>query len=100
MKESGTNMSIPGSDQVDILAELLDERVYQDNKWGTAFDDKNTVNDWAAYTNLYIGRATTMGATKEEQRKGLLKAAAILVAALESFDRNNGFASRHYDVAA
>jgi len=83
-----------------IVDQILAERDYQDQKWGTDFDNRNTVNDWATYTNLYLGRATSMGATKETQRLGILKAAAILVAALETFDRNDGFANRHYDVAA
>lgn len=80
-----------------ILNEIEAERTYQDKKWGTKFDDANTVNDWAAYINLYLGRATTMGASKADQRLGMLKAAALAVAALETFDRSNGFADRHYD---
>lgn len=86
--------------QQDIINEIVAERAYQDSKWGTEFDDQNTVNDWATYTNLYVGRATTMGASKTDQRLGLLKAASILVAAVEAFDRNDSFAARHYDKAA
>ena len=84
-------------DQMGIYDEIKQERDYQDGKWGTAFDDKNTVNDWTAYIAQRTGQSSAIGATKEEQRKQMLKAAAIAVAALEAFDRNNGFAPRHYD---
>lgn len=80
-----------------VLREIAEERKYQDEKWGTTFDDKNTVNDWGTYINIYLAKATTMGATEEEKRKQLLKVAALAVAALETFDRNGGFPARHYD---
>jgi hypothetical protein len=38
-----------------------------------------------------------MRISKEEQRNNMLKVAALAVAALETFDRNDGFAPRHYD---
>jgi hypothetical protein len=82
---------------VSVLQEVEAERTYQDSKWGHAFDDNNTVNDWAAYANIYLSNATTMKATTAEQRAGVLKAATLLVAAVESFDRNSGFPARHYD---
>ncbi len=81
-----------------VWHEVVLERERQDLKtWGTAFDDSNTINDWAAYTNIYLARATSMKATPAEQRTGILKAAAILVAALQAFDSNEGFLPRHYD---
>ena len=80
-----------------ILEEIKKERAYQERKWGTEFDDKNTLNDWVAYTNQYMSISVKMGASEEERREGFLKAASILVAAIESLDRNNGFAPRHYD---
>lgn len=83
-----------------IYQEIQTEREYQDSKWGTKFDDKNTVNDWGTYINLYLGRATTMGASTQEQRLGLIRTASLAVAAIEAFDRNNGFPARHYDKAA
>ena len=82
-----------------VFSQIRAERTYQDKKWGTEFDDKNTVNDWAAYANLYLAKATNMGASFDEQRSGILKAATLLVAALERFDANAGmFQPRHYDV--
>jgi hypothetical protein len=80
-----------------VLAEVLSERSYQNKTWGTAFDDKNTLNDWVAYAVIYLGQAARMKAPPDEQRKGILKAATLLVGGIEAFDRNNGFAPRHYD---
>lgn len=80
-----------------IFAEIESERAYQDGKWGTQFDNRNTINDWGTYIGIYVAKATAMGVPKEEQRKQLLKVASLSIAALETFDRNNGFAARHYD---
>lgn len=81
----------------EIFNELKQEREYQDKKWGTEFDDKNTVNDWGTYINIYLAKATDMKATKEQQREAMRKVAALSLAALESFERNGKFAARHYD---
>lgn len=83
--------------QQNIINEIKAERDYQDKKWGYEFDDKNTLNDWATYINIYLAKATAMGIQKEEQRKMLVKVATLAVAALETFDRNGGFPNRHYD---
>ncbi len=81
-----------------ILDEVKKERDYQDFKWGHAFDDKNTVNDWATYAGIYLSNATTMKANPTEQRAGILKAATLLIAALEAYERNDSsFPLRHYD---
>lgn len=80
-----------------ILEQIRCERDYQDGKWGKEFDDKNTINDWAAYINIYLSHSTVMGATPLEQRNALLKVAALAVAALETDSRNEGLAKRHYD---
>lgn len=83
----------------DIMMRVSNERDYQDQKWGTAFDDKNTVNDWCAYIASYTGRASKMGATKDEQIEGFIKVAALAVAAAEAAGRNDGFPPRHYDAS-
>lgn len=80
-----------------IFDEIEAERKYQDEKWGVDFDEKNTLNDWWAYINHYFAKAAAMGNTKEQQRKALIKVAALGVAALERFDENDGHAPRHYD---
>jgi len=87
----------PASMQADILDEIVAEREYQDGKWGAAFDDANTVNDWAAYLGIYTGKATAITAPPAERRRQMLKVAAIAVAAVEAFDRNGCFAPRHYE---
>ena len=78
-----------------IFHEIDREREHQDKKWGHDFDDKNTVNDWTAYIARYSSNAsfTNYG---ECQREALLKTAALAVAAIEAFDRNDGFPLRHY----
>lgn len=80
-----------------IIDEIIAERVYQDGKWGTAFDDKNTINDWGTYVNIYLAKATDMAASDEDQRKYLVKVATLAVAAIQTFDRNGQFPGRHYD---
>ena len=81
----------------EIFDAIQSERDYQDNRWGTDFDDENTVNDWGTYVNQYVARATKMGATTDEQKQALVKVAAIAVAALETIGRNGKLALRHYD---
>jgi hypothetical protein len=83
--------------RIKIFEQIEGERVYQDSQWGVTFDDKNTLNDWSQYTSNYLAEATMMTMSPDEQRKYVLKAAAILVAAIEAFDRNNRFAPRHYE---
>jgi hypothetical protein len=78
-------------------SEIIDERTYQEGKWGVAFDDKNTVNDWGAYIGIYLAKATDMKATAAQQRAAMLKVASLAIAALQTFDRNGGFPPRHYD---
>ena len=80
-----------------IFGEINEERDYQDTRWGTEFDNKNTINDWMTYISMYGGYATEINRTKVDQRKYMLKVASLAVAALERFDENDGFAPRHYD---
>lgn len=82
---------------MDVFKEIQAEREYQDNKWGHEFDDENTINDWGTYINIYLAKATDMSTPFSEQRGKLLKVAALAVAAIQTFDRNEGFPSRHYD---
>ena len=84
-----------------IFEEINTERKYQDSRWGNTFDNKNTVNDWVTYIGIYAGHAADMDNVNDpvKQREFMVKTAALAVAALEAFDRNNGFAARHYDPA-
>ena len=75
------------------------ERKYQNDKWGTDFDDKNTVNDWHTYVNWYLTKASEGGedVDRRDLRAYFIKSAALAVAALEALNRNKKFADRHYD---
>lgn len=80
-----------------IYDELREEREYQDKKWGHAFDDKNTINDWCSYITRYAGNAA-FAETQSQARWQFLKVAALAIAAIEAFERNNDtFSVRHYD---
>lgn len=78
-----------------VLEEIQAERRYQDRQWGTDFDDKNDLDNWIRYVVTYCGRASL--GSPAQQRRDMLKVAAIAVAACESFDRNGGFPARHYE---
>lgn len=81
-----------------VIADIRGERDYQNNKWGSEFDEKNTPNDWVAYIAVYLGRAVTMPWHAFAFRNALIKVAALAVAAVEIFDAKNGkLAPRHYD---
>jgi len=78
-----------------VLEEVKAEREYQDRCWGTDFDDKNTLDNWVSYIVTYGGRSRI--GKPVQQRRDMLKVAAIAVAACEAFDRNGRFPPRHYD---
>ena len=88
-----------------IIEDIERERDYSSPRWDEEFDNKNTINDWAAYVNNYLARATAMKTAQEpheawrdRQRKSLVKAASLCISALEAFDRRGGGnAPRHYD---
>lgn len=80
----------------EIFDQIRKERECQNAKWGVAFDDKNTANDWSSYVTRYNGNAS-FAATPNEWRTQVVKVAALAVAALEAFDRNGGLPGRHYD---
>lgn len=80
-----------------VYDEIQKERAYQDSRFGTEFDDKNTANDWASYIARYASNASFSN-SYGEWRKQMIKVAAIAVAAVEAFDRNGGsLPPRHYD---
>jgi hypothetical protein len=80
-----------------IFDEIQGERAYQDKKWGTSFDDKNTTNDWVTYIDQYAGKASPLTKDDTTSRIAFLKVAALAVAAIEALDRNGSFPKRHYD---
>jgi len=77
-----------------IFTDINDERAYQNTKWGTEFDKKNTANDWATYIMWYLSKATSEYPLNQTVfRKNMIKVAALAVAALELDE----VAGRHYD---
>lgn len=79
-----------------ILESIGQEVSRARSMWGTRFDQRNTLNDWAAYANIYISKATDMSASLTEQETNLRKAAGLLISALITL-RTTGFAPRHYE---
>lgn len=82
--------------QDEALNAIRVEREYQNKRWGTEFDDNNTINDWVTYITRYAGQAA-FAEVGQSQVTQLVKVAALAVAALEAYARNDGFPSRHYD---
>jgi hypothetical protein len=88
-------------DRQEIYCQIEEERAYQIEKFGHAFDDKNTINDWIAYVVKYLGNAATTAGTFAGDpvtdqplfRKAILKVATLCVAILE----RDTYAKRHYD---
>ena len=84
-------------DRMEIFGLIEEERDYQDQKWGTEFDDGNTANDWVTYITQYVGRAGSMNNTLADFQEAMTKVAALAVAAIETVQRNGCLPPRHYD---
>lgn len=83
-----------------IYEEIDRERERQEAKWGSDFDDQNTVNDWCSYFVKYAVHAAPLDKDDTYSRRELVKLAALAAAAIEAHDRNGGFPPRHYDSQA
>jgi len=73
-----------------ILGEISGERDRQFNLPGSEFDQLHSMNDWIAIAAQYLTRCADRKHTKsdqKEQRESLIKAAAVIVAAVEHLDR-------------
>lgn len=77
---------------------VVAEAEYAYNKWGVKFDDKNTLNDWAAYINIYVAETTRMNVAgdPEFQYAQLIKAANLALTAAYRV-RTKTVAPRHYE---
>jgi hypothetical protein len=75
-----------------VLAEVAEERVRQDEKWGGAdHDDAHNLYDWCEFVADRVGRIRPGDVTLEgiqHARRRLVQTAALAVAAVESLDRN------------
>ena len=89
-----------GFDAHEIVA-VTEERDYALKKWGTVFDDKNTLNDWVTYITLYASQAAQVDIAGDvnEQYAKLIKAANLALTAAYRI-RTADVAERHYDAAA
>lgn len=75
-----------GARQV-ILDRILTERHRQFDLPMAEWDGRNTPNDWIAIASHYLGEEVRRGArrpTREDFEAALVKAAAVIVAALEN----------------
>lgn len=81
------------SEEIDAVAR---ERAYALEKWGEAFDNANTLNDWVTYSTMYATDASRMGHATTHQYGLLIKAAGLLLNAAERV-RTSRVAPRHYE---
>ena len=85
-----------------IFDEIDNERKRQDELWGYEFDDKNNPNDWVTFVVRYLSKAADDRVIKHEDfeknyRLNMVKAATIIIAAIEAYDRSQGTIKRHYE---
>ena len=80
-----------------IFQDIEKELEYARDKWGTEFDDKNTLNDWLTYATMYATDAAKMSTPSHRVRPLLIKAAGLLISAIDRLDVNGKFAPRHYE---
>jgi hypothetical protein len=81
--------------RVEILRRIQEERLRQFMLPGSEWDVKNTPNDWVAIATHYLSEEVRRGGLKPSQDEfedALIKAAAVIIAALENTDtmRNAG----------
>lgn len=75
-----------------IFNEVSEERERQYNLPGSEYDQKHTINDWIAISSQYLTRGADRRHIKVdviEQRDALIKAAAVIIAAIEHLDNKN-----------
>lgn len=79
------------------IENLATERAYS-RKWGTSFDDKNTLNDWVTYITMYATESAKIGIKNDSKAiyKKLIKSANLVLLAAERV-RKGTIAPRHYD---
>ena len=83
------------------LIEVMDVIDAAEEKWGIEFDDKNTLNDWAASIVIYTARAVGC-ANKDDteaQYDALIDVAGLALTAAARV-RLGTVKSRHYDEKA
>lgn len=74
-----------------LVSEILAERERQYNLPGSEYDQRHSMNDWIAIASQYLTRNAHRKHTKSDvadQKDSLLKAAAVILAALEHLDKS------------
>jgi hypothetical protein len=72
-----------------LLEQISKERARQESLPGSEYDQKHSRNDWIAIATMYLSRAASrkqMPVTSDEYQDSLIKAAAVILAALEHED--------------
>jgi hypothetical protein len=76
------------------LNSIAQERQRQKDIGMGKWDETNTTNDYIAYVNAYLGRAAEKVLRNEKEgqdtRANLVKAGALVVAAIEKLDAGGG----------
>ena len=89
----------PTRNALGLLAEVAEERMRQDAKWGGArHDDEHSMAEFVQLIEDYAGWARTMAGMKspEKAERRLIQVAALALAAVESSRRKRAdIASRH-----
>jgi hypothetical protein len=73
----------------EILKKILDERNKQASQPGSEYDANNAPNDWGSIISHYVNRECrryNIIPERNDYEDSLIKAAAVLVAALEHLD--------------
>lgn len=80
------------------LEQVRKEAEYAAQKWGTDFDDQNSLNDWVTYITMYASDAARIDLqdNPDKQYAFLIKAAGLALNAA-SYVRNGNLHPRHYD---
>jgi hypothetical protein len=83
----------PARDALGLLAEVAEERMRQDAKWGGAeHDDEHSTAEFVQLIEDYAGWARTMAGmnSPEKAERRLIQVAALALAAVESSRRVRG----------
>jgi hypothetical protein len=82
-----------------VINAVIQEAQYAEEKWGTGFDDLNTLNDWVAYICMYATDAAkiTNQNDTEAMYGFLIKASGLALNAADRIDRQV-MPGRHYDL--
>lgn len=72
-----------------VLDDVLHERGYQRNRWGTGHDVLHSHFEWVTILTTWLGKAASsaIGGDRVGLRKRLVQVAAICLASIEAIDQ-------------